>query len=474
MKNKLWLAILLFLTSCQLWDLQPPQIFYHYPLHNQYGVDNNTTIQFKFSEPMDTKSVEESFSITGDTVILGKFVWKNDSEFEYVLEKPLLSGNRYVVNMYKNATDKAGNALVEGALFSFYVNGDIQRPTIIQTSPTNLSENMTNLTSATIIFSESMDIESVQNNFALSPDIQGHFAWSKSNSSLCYQFSEALKQNTRYFLTINQNAQDKNGNHLNQDFDLSFLTGTIQPLPKLEGIFLLGNTSLPISSRYWTNYQKSISKTAKIVFHFSKPMNHTLTAESVTFNPSIAGHFEWNTSEGEMMEFYPDENLDSDTMYKIFVDSESAIDSQGFPLSQNYILFFFTDNSNSMPLSITNIIANNSTILSMTNVSTLLFNGSHTNTFQIQFNLSAPNALDISSFQNNVSISRIAGYGDSSYSGAIYDFAYNGNDTVAFVTLGDISTNNYYKMTLTGTENGIKDIHNNFMSKNVEVIFFVK
>ncbi len=479
MKSKILLLILLvlFFNNCsQLGiDVEPPEIKDYYPHHNSYGIPENSNVMIEFSEPMDEISVENNMQIElNGSSVPGKFNWDSDSKkVYYIFDKELSTGKQYIVSLGTDAADKVGNKLTQSLLFSFYVGNDTTPPVVLSETPANLSTNVDKNSDIYIFFSESMDIKSVQDNFSISPDVNGVYMWENNNTVFHYHLTKPLAPSTRYFVTLGENAADTSGLKLNNEFSFTFITGDSYTIPSVLGVYKDGDTRLPVSARYWTNYQQYVDKTSHIVVVFDKPMSHIKTESAFSISPSISGSFTWTSASNDIMIFHPDTAFKPETTYKILVDS-TAEDNDNHRLNSSFELYFVVNNSNSLYLRLTNVSANNGAELIENIVNEIPLNSTETNTFLIKFNLAPPNKLDISSFQNSVSISRISGWGDSSYSGAIFDISYSPDYTAAYLKLGDLSTNNYYKLSFTGDTSGIMDIYQNYMQKNVEFIFLTK
>ncbi len=470
----LFILLILFFSCSKLGiDLDPPQIKDYYPHHNQYKVPNSASIWIEFTEAMDKISVENAFDIQSEGDTSGNFYWESESKVFYIFEKELTTGKQYTITISKFAKDKTGNSLTSDFIFSFYVNNDITVPVVTKTIPENLSEGVSKDSDIYIYFSEPMDYKSVQNNFSISPEVKGLFQWTNNYTILHYRLLDTLDASTRYIVIIGADSADMAGNKLGEDYKFNFLTGDTYSYPEILGVYRYGDITLPIEARYWTNYQQNLNKNIQIAVHFNKPMSHIDVEKAFSLSPPIAGYFTWSTTEGETLIFNPTEDFQPETTYKLLISS-SAKDLDEHQLFSDFELFFVINGTNSQYLKITNITDNLLNPLSFDTITEVNLQGTNTNTFTIKFNLISPNKLDVSSFQGNVSISRIGGWGDSAYSGAIYDFNYNLDYTIAYITLGDLSPNNYYKLKFNGGESGIKDIYKNYLKEDVEIIFLTK
>ncbi|MBU1078447.1 MAG: Ig-like domain-containing protein [Spirochaetes bacterium] len=474
LKNNLkhFIFLLLVLASCSRLgvDLDPPEIEDHYPKHNQYNIPNSTTVWIKFNEDMDKASVEKALQIESEGAHSGMIVWEGHQRFTYLFEKLLDTGKRYTVTLDKSAKDRTGNSLKNDLLFSFYINHETAiKPSIIQTIPANMSEGIGKDTDITIIFSKAMEIQSVQNNFTISPSPTGTFSWNSAHTVLQYQIIGNLQSATRYRVTLGKESSSEDGYLLGQEYQFNFLTGDSYTVPEISGIYSYG---IPVPV-YWTNNQQSINKDVQIAILFNKTMNHPDTESAFSLSPSVNGYFTWSTAGGETMIFHPTEDLQPETQYRLNI-SETAKDPDDHNLASAFQMNFLVNGAGAKLLKIMNVSDNSGQPLSFSSIDTVQLNGMQTNTFTINFNLSLPEKLDISSFQENVSISRISGWGDTGKLGAIEDFNYNADQTEAYIKIGSVSSNNYYKLEFNGGSSGIKDMNHNPMEEDIELIFLTK
>ena len=103
--------------------------------------------------------------------------------------------------------------------------GRKEGPEIIEVFPEDGAVDVVLNTSIKIAFSCQMDTLSVQQAFSTEPSTQGSFLW-QNDSVMTYIPKENLSSNTLYTVTITKEAQDKEGNGLEDDYTFSFTTGT--------------------------------------------------------------------------------------------------------------------------------------------------------------------------------------------------------------------------------------------------------
>jgi hypothetical protein len=116
--------------------------------------------------------------------------------------------------------DTAGNQASQW----FEVKIDSISPYIISTEPSNNAHDVENITKITIVFSEPMDKELVQDHLSISPHANFSYQWNHDGNLLSISFVKRLDEGTKYKLRIDKEMADANGNTFRDDFELIFTT----------------------------------------------------------------------------------------------------------------------------------------------------------------------------------------------------------------------------------------------------------
>ncbi|MFQ6107363.1 MAG: Ig-like domain-containing protein [Thermoplasmata archaeon] len=228
-------------------DDDPPQVVDHIPQAGAVDVDVTTIIQVRFSENMDTDSVNNSFSYTDGISIWnmydGNISWNPGKDvFTFIPIINLYYGRTYTVTLdASTAMDVYGNHLdgnndgVGGMgdddyVWSFTTEGvpDLDPPTVLSESPTGQDVPVTE--NIVVAFSELMDKSSVEGTFSYTDGVHtydetdGTFDW--VGSEMTFIPSSGLDYGTSYTVTISQSAMDLAGNRLSQEHSWSFITET--------------------------------------------------------------------------------------------------------------------------------------------------------------------------------------------------------------------------------------------------------
>mgnify|MGYP001766490322 CR=1 FL=1 len=105
-------------------DTTAPTILGTLPQDEATGIPAGTTIEIEFSEPLDTETITDSFSLMlNDTPIDFTHAWRSDDNTVILIpDASLTPGATYAVTVKTTLTDLAGNPLEAEYLFEFTVS----------------------------------------------------------------------------------------------------------------------------------------------------------------------------------------------------------------------------------------------------------------------------------------------------------------------------------------------------------------
>jgi hypothetical protein len=178
------------------------------------------------------------------------------------------------------------------------VPADTTPPTITGASPAHNSTQVATATQFLFVFSEAMDVGTVQVRIA-PPVALSVPNWTSGNTQLTVQPTAPLAQNTGYVLTVD--GKDTAGNALADRTQFSFTT--TGPAPDTTAPTILNATP--------SDGTLGVARSASITVVFSEPMDKASaqTAFAITAPPGFnAGVFNWNAA-GTEMTFKPDANF---------------------------------------------------------------------------------------------------------------------------------------------------------------------
>jgi hypothetical protein len=257
-----------------------------------------TMISVTFSEAMDKASTELAFSISPS--INGSFLWDmDDITLTFDPISNLNYQTEYTVTITSGATDLAGNSLPVAQTWKFTTEGG---PHIVSTTPLHFSVDISVDTIISIVFSETMNENSVEEAFSISPDADVMF--NPKGVIIEFKPTPKLEYNTKYTITISPNAtSDLSGKHLSGEYVFEFVT---EPKPQdgqssfwetwepiITGImilasliaFLIGLVSLRRKRSKLRQYMEKIDET----FNEYKREYQTCEKELITLREDIKG-----------------------------------------------------------------------------------------------------------------------------------------------------------------------------------------
>lgn len=205
---------------------------------------------------------------------------------------------------------------------------DTTPPTITAASPLHGSTNVATTPQFIFIFSEPMNVGTVQVTIAPTVALSAP-TWANGNTELTLQPTAALAQNTTYTLAID--GKDVAGNSLTDRKLFSF--STTGPAPDTTPPTVLSATP--------THGAIGIARNAAITVTFSEPMDKASaqTAFAITSPPGFnSGVFDWN-AEGTEMAFNPDTDFPHGTTVDWRVTT-AAKDTSGNTLEANVTASF--------------------------------------------------------------------------------------------------------------------------------------
>jgi len=180
---------------------------------------------------------------TGDTVILNasgssdnfkivNYTWSFEySEGEYETLFGVTADFKFeesgIYDVTLKVTDIAGNWATDTMLVNVT---ELEKPRVLETTPTQNEQNVPVTTDVTIKFSMSMDKSSVENALSISPIVDYTLNWENNDKTLKVVFDKDLDFNTKYTLILQGTSTSALGSLLeNAPFELNFITGPVLP-----------------------------------------------------------------------------------------------------------------------------------------------------------------------------------------------------------------------------------------------------
>lgn len=300
-----------------------PQVKTVTPNNTEENVDINSEILVKLTAANDNVS-EFDFQFDPPVVYEARL---NEAKDEYTIrpKDQLRQGVEYTLEIAKSdviwnldeATILERSPSVDAYRGSFKTK---EAPGITAFEPTGnvVQKN----SSIHMSFSQEMDRQSVQENFLITPEVEGQFRWT-DDKTLHFDASP-LKEDTEYRVTIKNGAKSTAG----------FLEGDIVKTFKTIGPVRITHTS-PTAKQAGLNIHTPISIT------FDQEVNHTSAESKFSLSPTSQGSFSWK---GNTMTFTPSSPLSYSTEYTIRLSSNIQTVS-GQNSVESYTITFTTQNS---------------------------------------------------------------------------------------------------------------------------------
>jgi parallel beta-helix repeat protein len=257
----------------------PPKIIDRKPGVGETGVPISTMIEITFSKSMVQESVMGAFDIA--PVVEGTFEWSGDGKtVKFVPTEKLAYLTDYTITIGTGAKDKKfGYGLVSESKWSFTTERDLYPPTILDYGPTGSQVRVTSI--IFVEFSETMDKDSTEGAFLLTPDINGTFTW--EGNLMVFTPNTPLEYNTTYKVEIGTSAKDTADNSIGaHNWEFTTLNATSSP-PEIIGHSPIGS-DIPVDT--------------EVKVEFLKPMNKKATQTAFSISPSVpGGKFSWDGNE---------------------------------------------------------------------------------------------------------------------------------------------------------------------------------
>lgn len=203
-------------------------------------------ITLSFSEPMDTSSVIDAFSLSPDAD--GYFTESEDlTIFRYVLTEDLDWQTAYSIEIAEDAKDLAENSLGKKETRAFFTGTDSEKPSVASatTTDTNLplpednrldavetvTEGVGRKDAITIRFSEPMDKTSAEGAIRFTPQVGYETGWNGAGTELTLMPTDGFAWNALVTLTVATTARDLQGNALERETTRKFRVNSPRSRP---------------------------------------------------------------------------------------------------------------------------------------------------------------------------------------------------------------------------------------------------
>ena len=189
------------------------------------GLISYNGIQITFPRNMNQPSTESAITMIPD---IGRiYIWSDKNHLTIYTGGPYIAETAYEIEIGGEAEDLDGISLGEPFTFSFTT--DVVK--VDRTYPRNGELFVSfNDPYITLWFNTYMVKSTVEKAFSITPEVSGTFKWgikdssNESDTSITFIPSGSLKQNSKYTVTVNTNAEDLYGTKLHEPYTFSFVT----------------------------------------------------------------------------------------------------------------------------------------------------------------------------------------------------------------------------------------------------------
>jgi hypothetical protein len=168
-----------------------------------------------------------------------------------------------------------------------------------------------------------MDHESTENALNITPASDIIFIWPQLNELVVYT-GGVLRADTKYTISIDSVAMDRDGNKLGYPFQFSFTTAEVG-----------------LSSTYPSNGELFVSTSQDIRLYFNTYMIKSSVQDALEISPAVSGTLQWYSNSKTRLDFNLSSSLKYNTKYTVTIGTQ-ARDIFGTQLKEPYTFSFIT------------------------------------------------------------------------------------------------------------------------------------
>lgn len=330
----LGLFFLLF-TSCEGFLDFSKLTITTFPSQHDEIIKKESSVWIEFSLSPIQATTENFFQIRlNNNAVLGTFTWE-ENRLSFSPVDPLIQGTRYILYFDGEIKTDKGLSFIRKIEIPFYAeNKTAPVPTITSITPSSLASGSVD-SIITISFSTTIDTDSFEEAFQLSPNTKYEIEWNVNEDSVEIKPDPQWNNFTHYTVQVDTKLRTKEGPHLPYSFKSSFLTVADTEIPKIQEIYvsgILNNTYLKISSDLNT-----IDKNDSIMIVFSKSIKESSFKSSFSISPNLLNQI-IQTKENSFL-MTPLDGFKAKTEYNLKI-STGLTDTVGNALAEEYSISF--------------------------------------------------------------------------------------------------------------------------------------
>jgi hypothetical protein len=226
----------------------------------------STSIQITFSQPMDRRKTEASFSIQPD--LPHTFKWENSTTLQIEFSELFEPGSQYALTFSSDqAVDTSGRRLAEDYRWYYWL--DPFEITIATPAPDQV----------TLTFSKPVDQNRSGLPFEIQPQLEGEWSWGNGKTAV-FKSSTPIPRAREYRIEFRTPLYDQYGIIPSDAIDLSFTAP-----PPIRSVEPREAENIPVDH-------------AAIRITFSEAVEKLSAQNAFTISPPIEGFFSWSRSGG--------------------------------------------------------------------------------------------------------------------------------------------------------------------------------
>jgi hypothetical protein len=270
-------------------DSTAPVVSSNFPKGGSTGVSTSTMVIITFAEGMAEAS-SDAVTIAGPgSPSLSDPSWSGTQLT--LATSGLQPDSLYTVTVGTTAMDDSlpGNSMAQPHGFTFTTGtGDTPTPPIVQyTSPEHDSLNVAITTSVRMGFSKGMDTTVTQTAVSVSPSFSWSPVWSDGDTVLTMSPDVNLMPNTRYTVTVSDNALASDGTGMGSPYAFHFTTGDPPDV-----------TAPAVTNNYPPDRQREIDPDIEeITITFSEPMDTTSVEAALSISQATITSKTWRVGD---------------------------------------------------------------------------------------------------------------------------------------------------------------------------------
>ncbi len=213
-------------------DPSPPQIVGVEPADGSENISLSVSITVEFSESVDPVTVHGSTVMLedadGKTVAVELELSSGNSVLTLTPEDTLRERSEYYLVVTRQITDISGIPLDVNGKDSIFVSGFTTRysePEVLSVNPSDGAEiSVNDMKEASVVFSEQMDAESINEGNIYISDVQGEVSYDEQNQRAVFTPEESLIPHREYIIFVSREVEDLDGMPMGEDIITTFTT----------------------------------------------------------------------------------------------------------------------------------------------------------------------------------------------------------------------------------------------------------